>query len=933
MMRQVPHQSIKALVGALFLISLVLAPAIRADDPGESGKTASRAIGNGPYLQNVSMNNITICWSTDTASMGTVNYSKDQSFGQSASDAIPRTLHEVTLTGLEANTTYNYYVSAGGSQSPVSTFRTAPAGRVPFRFGAHGDTRTNHQNHSNIIRLMHSYRPEFYLHCGDLVEFGAQPSQWDTFFGIISPYANDTAYWPSVGNHDTPTALYQLYFSLPGNELYYSFDYGAAHFIALDTTGDYSNGSTQNLWLRADLDNASGSDWIFVFFHHPPYSSGAHGSTLAVRNVLCPLFAEHNVTAVFAGHDHDYEHADPGDGVQYFVTGGGGAPLNPVGKSSWTVYSESVYQFMTVDVGLEETVLTAIRENGTVMETVHIPLRDRTPPAPVPLKAVDTGIGGQVALDWSTYDEKAQGDVAQYRLYYSTIDFTDVGGFSPNATSPAGTSSANVSGLANGTRYYFAVVAADEVPNLDGRVTTVPAVPTDRTPPAPPSGLRVTRASSSYIDLVWNLSRESDLEGYRVYINDSGAGTAGPFHNITPLIKNISYRADGLAMNTTYIFAVDAVDRASPVPNNSSLSALVIATTTLLIPNRPPAVLLPLPVLRMAEDSNQPGFVEFQKIFSDPDGDELSYSLRASPGLSVMASPNGNGIEVLPAPDWNGVGYVLVIASDLEYETTANLTVDVSPVNDPPLLYGLAEEWTFTEGLTGSVEFRAEDRADKDADLTAATDLAALLPGLGAGANYWLNGTTGTDGTVRFLLTLLPDNGMVGTYRCNVTVADSGGAKASAYVTMRILDVNAPPTVHILSPAEGQVFEANQTLTLIADAADEDAIHGDTLHYEWWAAGGKLLGRGRELDGVTLGAGNHTLTVLVRDDRGASDRATVNITVREKPVPPPPLPPPTPHVETEGGYPTTQLLAMLAAGCIAAAILAALLLLSRRKKG
>lgn len=168
------------------------------------------------------------------------------------------------------------------------------------------------------------------------------------------------------------------------------------------------------------------------------------------------------------------------------MSGGGGAPLNPVGHNSWTVYSEMVYQFMTVDVGHQNITLTAIRENDTVMETVRIPLRDRTAPAPVPLQARDTGIGGQIALNWSAYDEKAQGDVAQYRVFCSVNNFTDVSGRTPNATYPPGTFSAVIGGLANGTRYFFAVVAVDEVLNINSRVATASAVPSDRTPPRRP---------------------------------------------------------------------------------------------------------------------------------------------------------------------------------------------------------------------------------------------------------------------------------------------------------------------------------------------------------------------------------------------------------------------------------------------------------------
>ena len=908
-----------------------LGQSIVAQDSSEGGQAASRSIVKGPYLQNLSTGNITICWSTDTLSNSTVFYSKDLSFGLSAVDSLPTTLHEMNLSGLEANTTYNYYVSSGSFQSQPSTFRTAPEGRTAFRFGVHGDTRTNDQNHTNIIRLMHSYDPKFYLNCGDLVEVGAQQSLWDEFFNIISPYSNDTVYYPCIGNHDTPTAYYKLFFSLPNNEEYYSFDYGAAHFIALDTMGDYSVGSAQYNWLGSNLDSAFGSDWIFVFFHHPPYSSGSHGSTLSVRNTLDPIFAQHNVTAVFAGHDHDYEHADPGDGVQYFVSGGGGAPLNPVGHNTWTVYSEMVYQFMTVDVGNDNVTLTAIRENNTVMETVRIPLRDRTAPAPVALRAEDTGIGGQVALNWSGYDEGAQGDVGQYRLFFSTADFTDVGGRMPNATFPSGTFSTVVGGLANGTIYYFAVVAADEVPNIDTKVAAVPATPTDRTPPAPPAGLRVTGFSHDYIDLAWNFSWEADLDGYRVWVNDSGAGPSGPFHNITPVIKRTNHRAEGLAMNTTYYFVVDALDRASPVPNNSSFSTAVGCTTGIFIPNRPPLALSPPPAPVLDEDSTHPFFVPYSSVFRDPDDDELVFSTGAYSGVRVLLSANGTGVELTPLPDWNGRGYFVLGANDTEYETFANITVTVNPVNDPPVILSIQEEWVFTEGALVGYEFGAEDRPDSDSNLTASTDIASAVPGLQKGQNWWLNRSVEADGEVHFTVSMIPDNWMVGIFGCNVTVSDSLGGNTTVSVAVRIINVNDAPTVRITGPFEGQKFEHNQTIDLTSVASDDDTVHGDILRFEWRADGGTVLGTKPNLTGISLPSGNHTITVTARDSSNAGSRAMVNITVLEKPaVQPEPRPnqtEPAPQPGFRIGPP-----AIVAVVVAAAAAAAVIILFLRRKR-
>ncbi|MBO9361216.1 MAG: metallophosphoesterase [Thermoflexus sp.] len=78
--------------------------------------------------------------------------------------------------------------------------------------------------------------------------------------------------------------------------------------------------SRQARWLAERL-RASDAPWHLVVMHHPPYSSGPHGSTLALQ---WP-FAAWGVAAVLAGHDHVYERIER-DGVLYFVNGLGGHP-------------------------------------------------------------------------------------------------------------------------------------------------------------------------------------------------------------------------------------------------------------------------------------------------------------------------------------------------------------------------------------------------------------------------------------------------------------------------------------------------------------------------------------------------------------------------------------------------------------------------------
>jgi hypothetical protein len=384
---------------ALFVLAQAAAPAVSTT--GEGGGSA-RALVKGPYLQNLSAGNVTICWETDAPSNATVFYGKDGSAELSVSDGNLTTFHELRLVGLSANTAYRYRAVSGDTPGAPSTFTTAPSGSTPFRFAVYGDCRTGHQNHTNIIAAMRSQGPAFVLNTGDLVENGSSAADWETFFGIISPIANNTPYWPCPGNHDLPPDLYTKYFSLPGNEMYYSFDCGGAHFISLDSAGDLTDGSAQLEWLEADLEASAARDWKFVFLHYPLYSSAlGHGSNLALRALLDPLFVRHGVSAVFAGHDHDYEHADPGNGVQYFVTGGGGAPLGPSGKAGFTVYSESAFHYIIVDVGEDphHTKVTAIRENGTVMETVHLSNVPR-PPAPPSGLSVTNSTHSSLTVSW-----------------------------------------------------------------------------------------------------------------------------------------------------------------------------------------------------------------------------------------------------------------------------------------------------------------------------------------------------------------------------------------------------------------------------------------------------------------------------------------------------------------------------------------------------
>jgi 3',5'-cyclic AMP phosphodiesterase CpdA len=210
-----------------------------------------------------------------------------------------------------------------------------------------------------------SLAPDFVLHTGDMVENGLVADQWTTFFAVERDLMRQAPLYGVLGNHEANSALYFDAFHLPGNERWYSFDYGNVHLVALEVDGyaSIAPGSEQIAWLENDLAQTA-QPWKVVFFHIPPYSSGAHGSDLTVRAALEPIFIRYGVDLVFNGHDHDYERSVAND-IVYIVTGGGGAPLYPqVNSNPASVYFTSTHHSVLVNVIGSTLSVSGVRSDG-----------------------------------------------------------------------------------------------------------------------------------------------------------------------------------------------------------------------------------------------------------------------------------------------------------------------------------------------------------------------------------------------------------------------------------------------------------------------------------------------------------------------------------------------------------------------------------------
>jgi predicted phosphodiesterase len=327
----------------------------------------------GPYLHSVTPDRVIVVWETNAPGNSRVDYGLTTSYGFAVSDSVSVIHHALTLTGLSPYTTFHYQVSTGGqSLGTDSAFRTAAAlTQTVFSFVAFGDTRTNHDLHQQVVDRIRALAPDFVLHGGDFVEDGSEPDQWTTFFTIEQDLLRHTSLFGVLGNHEGNSQNYFDAFHLPGNERWYSFDYGNAHLVALEIDGDYGDyapGSPQLLWLENDLAHTD-QFWKIVFFHTPPYSSGSHGGdsdALAARAALEPVFMRYGVDLVFNGHDHDYERS-VANGIVYIVAGGGGAPLhgqeNPDANPASVYFSETLH---SVQISVTDSLLTiaGVRPDG-----------------------------------------------------------------------------------------------------------------------------------------------------------------------------------------------------------------------------------------------------------------------------------------------------------------------------------------------------------------------------------------------------------------------------------------------------------------------------------------------------------------------------------------------------------------------------------------
>jgi cyclophilin family peptidyl-prolyl cis-trans isomerase len=255
---------------------------------------------------------------------------------------------------------------------------------------------------------------------------------------------------------------------------------------------------------------------------------------------------------------------------------------------------------------------------------------------------------------------------------------------------------------------------------------------------------------------------------------------------------------------------------------------------------------------------------------SDPDGPEnlkIKSVSSGSAGGSITIDPTNNVIRYKPKKDFVGTEtFTYTIEDPGGLTSTATVTVTVSDANDPPT-------------LGDDVIKVGQNKTDVELDVlkndSSAPDTGETLAITGK--------TDPKNGTLKLVdgkLLYTPKPGFRGSDTFTYTVTDSRGGTATATVTLRVADSNAPPTAvndqattHRGGAIDIEVLKNDTTLPdqnegilltgVTQPTNGKVTIVGDKIHYEPKAG---FIGK-------------DTFTYTIMDPLGETATATVEVTV------------------------------------------------------
>ena len=319
-------------------------------------------ITHGPYLQNLSENEVTVVWTTDKPCKSWVEFSKKED-GKNFYSQLPRkayasqdglccvdTLHRVTVTGLEKNTTYFYrvlsqevkellpyrpvlgnIVSTDIWEKPL-TFTTLDGRQETLSIVMINDIHGKNDLQKKLLEMAPPQNVDMVVFCGDMCNYINKQS--DIFTGFLDTsvglFASRKPFVYVRGNHETRGAYARNFFRYlagPEGKFYYAFTYGPIRFVVLDSGEDKPDTDVeysglvdfdnyileQKEWLARELESPEFRAASFrVVLSHIPFGKGGWYGSERLRKQLLPLLEGARIDLMLSGHNHTFGFMDKG---------------------------------------------------------------------------------------------------------------------------------------------------------------------------------------------------------------------------------------------------------------------------------------------------------------------------------------------------------------------------------------------------------------------------------------------------------------------------------------------------------------------------------------------------------------------------------------------------------------------------------------------
>ena len=234
---------------------------------------------------------------------------------------------------------------------------------------------------------------------GDLVNNPGNREEWEALFEacdnvrkdhdfkIVSPTGNHGR----VGGYETVPGFKERFILTGNGPLYhedgfFSFDYGNAHFMILDSNfmdnTDRQASKYLGAWIKHDL-ATNRQPAAFAVMHHPMYSASTVYNNVerakAVRDGYLRLMGRYGIDFILCGHEHIYCRTNQESAVTQVMGVSGDKHYHAKNADYFAIIKENVAITTLFHVNKDKIDMETFDEDGVLVDQYSQPIRHMAP--------------------------------------------------------------------------------------------------------------------------------------------------------------------------------------------------------------------------------------------------------------------------------------------------------------------------------------------------------------------------------------------------------------------------------------------------------------------------------------------------------------------------------------------------------------------------